>query len=567
MYKILLPTGEYLEGEFQLTFELNNQVFSTSDATVLPGSFSFPADAPLTPRNKVLLGNPHLVTNARNWQPYEGVWVELYGVKMFYGTLTIRSATHLKVSFNIVANPLSALKSVPLNQLDLGGDHVFADAAAVFAHANATAITPLDYDYVFFPIFNPDFIVHPDYSQPKSYYQNYFNFFTGDFDADHEYPALMPFARLEYIIERIFAGQEFHFRNEFQIIDELRLLCVYNNRSLWTFEGLETTINLKNHVSETASTAFLRKIMSGFNLGLFTNVFTRTIALVPLNSLVVRPPAHEWTPFVVSQPVMEGNDEQPDYLCWKKDDGDAAFEWYAKQTKPDAADVLGTITTPDLLTEPDGIYYVEDQHAYFSIGARIMHLYTTLGCAPVETGKNKFEAEATALWDAHLQWEAYVGTSPDDVGMRKLPHIRVQGTVSYEVPGDPDPEEVSTENAIPDRITFYRGMYDIWDGTADYPLASGLPWDANGNLIGQYSLRWDGQYGMYESWWQAWHEMLKYGKNITLQLALPVALLVAFSFEDKVRIQNMDYFVKKLRVGKPLGRGRVLVEASMVSTI
>ena len=141
---------------------------------------------------------------------------------------------------------------------------------------------------------------------------------------------------------------------------------------------------------------------------------------------------------------------------------------------PDAADVLGTITTPDLLTEPDGIYYVEDQHAYFSVGARIKHLYTTLGCAPAESGQNPFEAEAMALWDAHLQWEAYVGTAPEDVAMRKMPHIRTIGTVAYEVPGDPDPEVIRTEAKVPDRITIYRGMHDVWDGTVQYPLATGL---------------------------------------------------------------------------------------------
>lgn len=567
MYAIRMPSGNYLEGRFNLSFELNNQVFSTSDSSVIPGSFSFPADAPLTGRNKIELDHPHLVTNARNWNVYENVWVELYGVPMFLGTLTIRSATPEKASFTIVANPLSALKQVPLNELDLGGDRTFADEAALLAHAKLTAQNPLDYDYIFFPVFNPYYIDHPDFSQPKSYFQNFYDPTTGAFQVEHEYPALMPFVRLEYLLQQIFAGQEFYFRNRFQLTDELRKICAYNNRSLWTSAGVETTINLKNHVSDTASTAFLRKIMSGFNLGLFTRILSRTIDLVPLSDVVARPSAHDWTQYAIGEKIIEGNEEQADYICWKVDDSDAAFEWYAKQVKPNAADVDGTINTDDLATIPDGIYYVEDQHAYFSVGARLVFLYTTLGCAPVETGKKKFEAEATALWDAHHSWESYVGAATENYGMRKMPHIRMPGTVSYEVPGDPDPETISTEAKIPDRITIYRGMYDIWDGTDDYPLASGLPWDAKGNLIGEYSLRWDGQYGMYESWWKTWHQMLIAGKHVTQRFALPVAQLTAFSFEDKVRVLNMDYLVKKLRVSTPLGRGLVLVEASLVSVI
>lgn len=567
MWKIQLPTGEYLESVPALSFELNNQVFSTSDASVLPGSFSFPFDLALTPANRRLLDFPDLVTNAANWRTYAGCWVYAEGVPLFYGTLSIRKANARKVSVTIVANPLSALKQVPLNELDLGGDRTFANAAAVITHANATATDPLSYDYVFFPVFNPDFISHPDYSQPKSYYQNFYDPATATFEVDDDYPALMPFVRLEYLLQQIFAEQDFAFRNRFQITDELKKLCLYNNRSLWTDEGLETTINLRNHVSDTASTAMLRKIMSGFCLGLFTRIFTRTIDLIPLRDLVQRPPVHDWTEHAILLPELESRDEQPEYLCWKPDDSDGAFEWYARQGKPDPADVDDTIDSVALATADPGVYYVEDQHAYFRVDARIRHLYTTLGCAPVESGKKKFEAECTALWDAHRGWESFVGSASENYGMRKMPQIRLQGTVSYEVPGDPDPEQVSTSNKTPDRMTFYRGMYDVWGGTDTYPLASGLPWDAKANLIGSYSLRWDGQYGMYESWWRAWHQMLTAGKHITQGFTLPIATLVQFSFEDKVRVDNMDYFIKRLRVQKLLGRGLALVEASMVSVI
>jgi hypothetical protein len=309
--------------------------------------------------------------------------------------------------------------------------------------------------------------------------------------------------------------------------------------------------------------------MSGFNLGLFTRVFNKTIDLVPLKDLISRPASHDWSQFAVSKPVIDGREEQAEYICWKADDKDSSFEWYAKQVKPDLSTVDGTILSTDIATISPGIYYVEDQHAYFSIDARVEHRYTTLGCAPTETGKTKFEAEATALWDAHNGWEAYVGATSENYGMRKMPQARIQGNVSYQLAavGGGDPQVIRTENDYSDRITFYRGMYQKWGGTSTYPLASGLPWDAKANLIGQYSLRWDGEYGMYKSWWQEWHQMLANGKPITLQFALPVSELIAFSFEDKIRVANMDYFCKRLQVGKPLGYGRVLVEASFISTI
>jgi len=61
--------------------------------------------------------------------------------------------------------------------------------------------------------------------------------------------------------------------------------------------------------------------------------------------------------------------------------------------------------------------------------------------------------------------------------------------------------------------------------------------------------------------------MLIAGKHVTQTFTLPITELVKFSFEDKVRVVNMDYFVKRLRVQKLIGRGLALVEASMVSTV
>jgi hypothetical protein len=135
----------------------------------------------------------------------------------------------------------------------------------------------------------------------------------------------------------------------------------------------------------------------------------------------------------------------------------------------------------------------------------------------------------------------------------------------YDPGGGADIEVRNQANDIPDRITIYRGMYPDFDGD-DYPLASGLPWDASSNLIGAISLRWDGQYGMYETWWKGWHQMLRNGKNVTGLFRLTIADIVGFNFEDKVRIQNQDFFVKKMRISLT-PRGLAPVEIELVSTI
>jgi hypothetical protein len=185
--------------------------------------------------------------------------------------------------------------------------------------------------------------------------------------------------------------------------------------------------------------------------------------------------------------------------------------------------------------------------------------HQTLGCAPLESGDPVFEAECPALWDAFLYGEGQGAFT--DAHYDLIPHCRIPGTVSYTKAS----EIISQENECPDRITLYRGIAPNFDGD-NYPLASGIPWDGEGTLLGDYSLRWDGQYGMYESWWIGWHTMLKQGKRISLRLLLTVPDLINFNFEDKIRIGNMDYFVEKLRVTFTES-GLAPVEANLVSVI
>lgn len=553
-----------LEPGTALTWDINNLLFSDANSSQLPGSFSFPFSVPATPKNRHLLNYPERIDNAQPFIIEDEVQVYAWGKVLFTGTMKLTEATSHALKLYILVNPLNTVKETPLNELDLGGDRTFADAAAVLSHAKATATDPLSYDYVFFPIWNRNFLTDAITNQ-RAWFQNWYNTTTQAFSVAHDHPALMPFVRLEYILDVIFSGTAYQFENRWQINDELKKICLYNNYSLWGVEGLNTTINLQNHVSKTGAAALVRKIMGGFCLGIFYNPWDKVLRLIPIETIVNRPPKHDWTTKALHEPTVLSSASQPEILCWKREDADLAWDHYAKYMKPAAID--GEKTWSEVLAAAPGTYYVTDRHAYYLKNSipRYFFKHQTLGCAPKETGKPAFEAECQALWDAFLYGE---GQTPIDDGHYDLiPHCRITGNVEYEFDpgGGADPEIRQQQAEVPDRITIYRGMYADFDGN-DYPLASGLPWDGNGNLIGQYSLRWDGQYGMYDSWWKGWHNMLRNGKNINISLRLNLADILAFNFEDKIRIRNQDYFVKKLRISLT-PRGLAPVQAELVSTI
>lgn len=559
-WSIQLPTGEFLESVPDLAFELNNQVFSTDDATVVPGSFSFPADLPLTRQNKVLLYNPHLVTNSRNFRKWEGCWVYADGVPLFLGTLTITQADDRKARIKIVSNPMESLRNIEMRELDLGGDRTIAD---MLAHAKATTLDPLDYDYVFAPVYNPAY-VDAGSLDDRAVFQNFWNLSTDVFEVGHAYPALTPFPRIEYLLERIFSGISFEFTNRFQTNDEMRRLLAYSSTSLWASSGLPGSINLTRHVSKTKSNEWLKKIMIVFNLGLFTNIFSRKISLVPLSDLLQRPAARDWTQYAIDEPVIDTLDNFPPYIAFKPEEDDAVFERFPPAPLP-PLNFKGTVEKlEDLDTggpyDP-GIYYVTARHSYYyaaSPGASpYVFAYTELGRAPVRSGE-VLELPMPPLFDH--QPSIISGTA--DVWGACIPWIEQPGTVSYLE----DSEPIEQEYDIPDRLLWYRG-HQINPYGGNYPLCSSLPYDGLDELIDTQSLRIDGERGLYQVRWGVWHNMLRNGKPALQRFAIPISELVEFSFEEKVRTSSMDYFIKRLRIQKLLGHGYVLVEANMISTI
>lgn len=539
--------GEFLDVKPQasLSWELNNLFFSSSDKGKLPGSFSFPFDLPASPTNRALLGHPDRMDNADPFVSGGPVEVLYQGSVMFVGTLKVTSASEEAIKVYIVANPLSEVKKTPLNQLDLGGDRNIGNPAAMMAHAKATTEDPLDYDYIFFPVYNRDFITG-EVTNGRARWQNWWDTGTDNFTVDHDHPNLMPFVRLDYLLDRIFLSPNYSFENQFQTDDELRRIVLYNNRSLWTDAGLPFAINLKNHVSKTEASAFVRKIMGAFCLGLFYNPWERRVRLTPLKNLFNTPPKHDWTEKLLHPVRVNGNADQPEVICWEAPGGDAAHAYFTKNGKP--ALVEASIYSDDLLgADPGLLYYVVDWHGYYwrtDIG--ISFEYSTLGCAPADSGSPAFEAECPPLHDIRLHETA--------------PEIRTPGTVSYMQGG----EEIVQEAEVPDRMTLYRGYYSI--GGHLQPFASGLPYDREVNQIGDYSLRMDGPFGVYETWWKAWHTMMKTGKQVQARLLLSLSEIANFNFEDQVRIQNQNFFVKKMKITLT-PRGLAPVDVELVSVI
>lgn len=580
MYTVRMPSGTFLEGTFNFSFEIANQVFSTSDASVLPGSFSFPTEVTLTPTNRRELGNPDLVTNPGTFQEYEGVWVHCYGQPLFFGTLQIRSASRTRASVTIIANPMRRLKDILLSQLDLGGEQglgEFADWPTLMLH---TAYYPEEWNFVFVPMYQSERNDYPfDFDDPDNLLRPWYNRFEVSpslaFNAGSG--ALVPFPKLYYLLQQIFAADSdgFAFVNAWQTTTELQRLYLFNNWDMRTLNSagepdLPESINLANHVPrKVKAVELLKKVMAQWCLGLFTNVFNRSIRLVPLQDVLKRPPKHNWTAYVISENTIDAQDDAPGQFNYEQPSPERPSSVPAPEDLP----VFNTL--PDFQAAvavglADGYYYIETEHM-------------------IVQQEDAWPFDPKAAWQVHRGVVLDADRARLDTGMTSLLHRNFSELYNAPVVVSRYYETQSSSGATvwerretdpPVALLAYRGMNDV--GLAGYfPVASNHVWNPNetGDVLldltefvtpfaqAERSLNWFGEYGLYETAHKTWANLLLSGKPVSLSLALPVAALTEFSMEDKVRILNMDYFVRKLRVGKPLGRGLVQVEATLLSVV
>lgn len=567
MWKIQMPSGEYLDTPpgFALSFELQNQVFAGSNTDVLPGSFSFPAELPLTGRNKALLGNPQRPDNAAAWKSWPDTWVYADGVALFLGELKIRSCTQTKASINITANPLTTLKDITLPEIDMEGQRTIGPWASFAAYQKFVAQNSNDYDFVFFEVeaYDP---VGP------GFYYNRFDPISGEFVENVS--VLTPFVRLSYLLHRAFLqyAPGYTFDNAWQGLDpELQNLYIFNNadcRVITSYTPHTVTepfkLNLGKHLPKIKFVDFLKKVIAQWGLGVFTNVWNKQIRIAPLQGILTRQPEYDWTPYALADATIEDAAGAPGFYNY-----------------PQASDVLPEMppieTMPVFLSDKDwddrttplaqGYYYLEFISVVIEVNATGFERFSGLYHRGERPGDGPdYQAGMECLFDGNgfgmrtIGGEASRWYAVDDAG-----------TTKYEW----------RDNPAPIALMLYRGWQEHGTGFEPMPVAQNCVWDLHHNspdrveiaengtpiATARRSLNWFGDYGLYNTAHRAWSEMLRNGKHVTQSFALPIADLVAFSFEDKVRVRNMDYFLKRLTVEKLLGKGRVLVKASMVTVL
>lgn len=563
VWKIKLPTGEWLDTQqsFSLQFELNNQVFSRGDTTALAGSFSFPVQIPLTPLANRQLGFPGMIDNARKFGDIDGVWVYVDGTPMFYGRLQIKKSNRRSVSIAIISNPLLDLKTKNLNELDLGT--VTVAPATWPDHMKDTALNPEDYDHAFFQV---------TVESEAFSFNNWYNT-TESFPIADESQKVTPFIKVKSLLQKMFnASDGWTFQNKWQGADiELGRLYLFNNIDariqLTTGPstlGLPDEFLLNKFAPAIPSADFLKRVSAQWCLGLFTNIFQRSITLRSLSDVLSAEVKQDWTTYAISEPEIETPDSYPGYYNYPQLDP-IPPELGAIEN----ATIINTGNEYyDLVSPAPGFYYIENSNALVEIPVSGPHRFVGKVHMGIMAGAGEdYESNMEALFDnSGLSYSSRSGF-----------------TGYHEVEGSSPLEHEWEANDYPIALMFYRGIQQIVDTVGKDTVSGNAVW-LDGFLASpgdrlkistnwvdgpdaSRSLNWFGEFGLYETAHKQWQTILMEGKHCTQQFIIPITTLTSFSFEDKIRVGNMDFFAKRLRIQSLIGNGLVQIEASLISVI
>jgi len=550
-----------------VTIELRNPAIFPDNPDIMPGSYSLPFRIPMTKNNARIFHHAQLIgstpeftliigENVDNPAPpiYAGKYCEIIydGVPIIEGTAYLKKADNTSGYIHVIIGKIPELKDISLKDIDLGGVYdITEDDPDPIVHAKNTATDPHDYNHIFFPVFNSMFFNNvdpeqedlPDLSTQQA--AKYHNFYVnGSFRNLDDHLIATPFVKVNYILEKIFLHIDYNIKNEFNEEGELAGLCIYNNTSIYTEDliwGEEFLYN--NHVPGISAAKFVKELCKLFGLVVFSPPFIDgTATIKPIRDILNSEPKKDWTNHSHHQYDIEYLDRpvktlkfDPKYV----EDLNFNFSFDNEFELPTDYRIVDN-ETDFLNATDDGYYFI---------------LTTNRFAYKLPNGEVGFSAfrmppyvDPTIKRDSEYQ-----------IDMVPAVPVKVFDTIgggffSYIIPmvnnpGTFAPFEIASEPPL--RLLLYRGMQKIVQsfGTDfEFPMASSNIYDIDELKIADQSLLWQGDEGLYNTFWKEWHYLLRYNKKVKRKFNLPLSEIINFNFDQLIHSDSQTYMVETMRI-------------------
>lgn len=588
--------GFYINGGFldlfpgaKVNFEVNSEIYTTGEPTIVEGSYSFPFTVPLSANNRKLLNFPHLIDNFAPMMAdadatfYAGSGQSV-GFPLYQGKLFVMDAVEdplagdtAEISF--IIKGLAVKKELTFGDVDLGSFALSGIGFSLADHMTDTTIHPLDYDHVFFPIYNTSIYAISGGFQVSgsAIYGNYMNAKHKDgqwwFDREtnpriKKNAVIVPFMRLKSLIEKAVSALGYNLEDKWLVEEELQLICVYNNVSINNLEtGYNSIIRYNDHVpAKMKIVDFLKDVCRNFFVGIFLNIDNNTLSLIPYKSLLDQAHKHDWTAKAEGRAYNNQDNNVPGLFKYAVD----ATDQYTNNNYVSTQQLLaGGVTITDypdaggVVTVGDGYYRTHRDFAIFVKDGGYWRIFSHRFAQITTNGGRGKEIEFKCI-------PMYANTrSLESTGGFNVitPRVEIPLNITLDIVTDGVSEITDHTNELSTiRLTFYRGNRDYTNGQAGtWPYANSNAYDPTNELeTFDYSLLLDGEKGIYNKWAKEWIYFMLNKKVRKQRFLLSISDVLKWKQYDKVRVGSMMYFVKSMRLSFS-DKGMDPVECEIVS--
>jgi hypothetical protein len=542
-----------------LSFERINALFQKE---VGAEGFSYPLDIPASPNNRIIFGFIEDPQSMSNFQDYDCELVIDNDIKRV--TLSILKATTKYTCSLFIGLFKKSWLDRPLNELNLGGNRAVAD---MIAHANLIATKTVDEtDYTFFPVWNDKFYAISDNESANADFYGIINgYYEGSFVPLQELPdpndpqqgglvtintnTLVPFPYLRYILSQI--GNLFgkSIKGSFINDPDIKQIVLFNNVDLiGVFPNYSTSINLQNHVPGITVRELLNEIIVKFGVSISIN--QDAIVFEFKRNALFNLEDDDYTIVVESDLTTEpfNKKETTGYIFSSEiDTDDIAIKNFADNTVKDGK-INGTVIFKNQLPTPsvlDEIYFVVYDNAFFRAAVNAgdhttYQPYFGIKDAAnykVGDGGEKIESKSsTLIMRKHIP---NVSEYPPIASLGLCPNTDVVGvSVGLDF-------NVDKKNTCPLKFLFYRGLQPNYDAKL-VPLGSNDVWNALAGKVGDLSLQWYNEFGLYEKLHKDFTTKIERAKAITYNIYFTPNHLTNLNLLNPKRIQNQKILIEKI---------------------
>lgn len=413
-------------------------------------------------------------------------------------------------------------------------------------------------DYIFFPVLAPNmFDPHIAFGFGK----NYINMFKPKITGNPAYPGnhldteLVPFPMLKYVIERVHKEVGVSVARDDFFDNETSGLAIVND---WPMNDLKyppaksvnwsrgACFRYSDILPDTTIGEVINNLRYTFNTVVDYSSRHNHIRIIPIKNILSSRSYKDWTnktvagfTYTVSPITINISNSWP------------ATEELASELLPDLSNVLindPVLTKTALLALPlppsEEVRLVVKENIFyrFSLTTNTWSEFAQQ-LYPYNVGGDKdITTNCSTLFTNFNPWPAlnFGGLYNAEI---LLPYTKARS--SY-MPGENQPS--------PFRLLFYRGMRSCkvqlsavspWT-LGLYPMASAHNYDINGIKIGNYSLAWNGNDGLYNVWYKTWLNMLEVSSPMKFKFTLSVSDILELDVLEKFRLENQLYQIDEI---------------------